>query len=78
MSRVVYKTPEEFKAAIKVGDYLSGWATPKVIQVTAFGQKNRFLAVDVYGQETVHTMTATTGWTKVDKPNDWGIDVGTY
>ena len=69
MSRSHYKTPEEFKAAIKVGDYLTAWSTGLVIQVTALGKKNRFLAVDVYDQETVFAMTANTGWTKVDKPH---------
>jgi len=78
MLRQHYKTPDDFKAAIKVGDFLTAWSTGKVVQVTAYGKKNRFLAVDVYGQETVYTMTANTGWTKVDKPNDWGIDEGTY
>ena len=76
--RLHYKTAEEFKAAINVGDFVTAWSTNKVVQVTAFGQKNRFLAVDVYGQETVHTMTAGHGWTKVNKPDDWGIDEGSY
>lgn len=74
MSRVVYKTPEEFKAVIKVGDYLTAWSTEKVVQVTAFGQKNRFLGVDVFGEERVQTMTAHTGWEKVNEPEYWKED----
>ena len=71
MSRVVYKTPKEFKAAINVGDFVTAWATGLVIQVTALGEKDRFLGVDVFGEERVQTMTAHTGWEKVKEPDYW-------
>ena len=71
MSREVYKTPEEFKAAINVGDFVTAWATGLVIQVTALGEKDRFLGVDVFGEERVQTMTAHTGWEKVNEPDYW-------
>lgn len=71
MSRVVYKTPEEFKAALKVGDFVSAWNTGSVVQISAIGEKDRFLAVDVFGEERVQTMTAHTGWEKVNEPDYW-------
>lgn len=67
----VYKTPEEFKAVLKVGDFVQGWQTTKTVQISALGEKDRFLAVDVYGQETVHTMTQSAGWLKVEQPYYW-------
>lgn len=71
MSRVVYKTPEEFKAALKVGDFVSAWNTGSVVQISAIGEKDRFLGVDVFGEERVQTMTAHTGWEKVNEPDYW-------
>lgn len=71
MSRTVYKTPEEFKAALKVGDFVSAWNTGSVVQISALGEKDRFLGVDVFGEERVQTMTAHTGWEKVPEPEYW-------
>lgn len=69
--RTVYKTPEDFKAALKVGDFVTAWATGKAVQITAMGEKDRFLAVDVFGEERVNTMTSHTGWEKIDQPDYW-------
>lgn len=46
---------EDFKAKFKVGDCIMGWATGKVVKITAIGEK-RFLFADGSEKERVSAM----------------------
>lgn len=57
MKIVVINSVDEFKAKVKVGDWLRGWATRRQVQVTAIGE-TRFLFRETVGRytEAVGTM----------------------
>lgn len=63
-------TPETFRAEFKVGDFLSGWSTGKIIQITAIGQ-TRFFAKTHNGREEACAMHHAQGWTKELRPHWW-------
>lgn len=65
-------SPAEFKAEFKVGDFICGWGTGLVIEITAIGQE-RFLGKShhKYYWERVNTMDATQGWIKMERPKWW-------
>lgn len=50
-------TVQEFKLVFKPGDKVIGWATGKVVEITAIGN-SRFLCLDHNGYERVCTIEA--------------------
>lgn len=43
-------TPDEFKETFRVGDFIRGWSTRKLMQITAIGE-SRFLYRDFRGSD---------------------------
>lgn len=58
-------SPDQFRARFKVGDWITGWATERAVQITAIGNI-RFLFRDPKRprQEFVHRISGHR-WTKV-------------
>jgi hypothetical protein len=60
---VPIKSTDEFKQLVKVGDYLRGWATGKIVKVTAIGLGRFLFLVNGYRKrEGVATMICQANW----------------
>lgn len=60
-------TAEEFIETVKVGDYLKGYSTGKIVQVTGIGETRFFYRDEYRRSEYVSNMSSQMAkWRKVD------------
>lgn len=59
---------EEFKTTFKPGDFIQGWATKKVVEITGIGETRFFFKEHDHrrGKEFAQTIRVPWLWVKVD------------